>query len=140
MRRAALAVALLAAAALVTSAASAPVKAPGYLSETWGNFALFSNTHIKGSKAISPIAAKGAGPNGNLGKPTEPLGPIWLKICPAGVQTVTFERELQLPGPPAGLEVNYGVDRGSSMFPSPLHSIDFVANGKVFLHRPLGEG
>jgi hypothetical protein len=130
--RLALGLAFVAAAVLTGAAASAPpAPVPGYLSDDLGTLGLASNAAMSGAKIV------GTGSQVTLfaKKKPELWAPIWAKSCSAGAQTVTFTREVWLPGPPnISGSFSFVPYLGSSMA-GALSTLDLVVNGKVVAHR-----
>jgi hypothetical protein len=109
-----------------------PTPVPGYLSDDYRQLALASNDLMSGAKIVGRSYPVQLSPK--AGAP-EVSAPIWTPRCPASAETVTFSRNVWLPGPPNyGASFTYGAALGFREFDA-FSTIDLIVNGVQIVHR-----
>jgi hypothetical protein len=124
-----------------SAAGPVPSPAPGYLSDDYGTVFLASNPLMQGTKVVvkpSPGSANQvtAFPKA---KP-EPYVFVWGPSCTAAAQTVTFTRDVWLPGPPNQQGQFFYTGYRGSTFYTALKTVDLIVNGKVIVHQNVPSG
>lgn len=105
-----------------------------YLDSTGERLAIFSNS--------SWVPSPGSGHAVQVATSIDPIGLytipggdrpfyMWTNNCKAGVQHVTFDRKLFIPGPPSQLYVRADA-RSVTGWPSTIRSIQLFVNGHLF--------
>jgi hypothetical protein len=119
------------------TAPGVPSPAPGYLSDDYGTVFLASSPLMQGAKTVvKPLSGSPVNQVTAFPKPKpEPYVFVWAPSCTAAAQTVTFTRDVWLPGPPnLDGQFAYTSYRLGSFY-SSLKTIDLIINGKVIVHQ-----
>jgi hypothetical protein len=121
------------AAALTTGVAFAtpPSSPPGYLADDYSSMRLDSNNLWSFATAVGKSYRTGLFPKAA----PETTTAVWGKTCPKSAQTVTFSRNVWLPGPPStGAEFSFAPLVGQSTYLAP-RTVDLIVNGETIVHE-----
>ena len=115
----------------MAAAASPPSSPPGYLADDYSSIRLDSNNLWSSTKALGRSYPIGLFPKAA----PETTSAVWATTCPASAQTVTFSRNVWLPGPPApGATFFFAPHVGQRTYLAP-GTVDLIVNGERIVHE-----